>query len=103
MIERIFIDLLDHLAVLAGLDCEFVISVRLAADRGAELEIFANQQSADRFQSSSTVSIDLPEVPLVRALVDLHGGTLTMANRGGGALYARVVLPAWRTLAAAAD
>jgi PAS domain S-box-containing protein len=101
MIERIFIDLLDHLAVLAGLDCEFVISVRLAADRGAELEIFANQQMADRFQPSSATSVDLPEVPLVRALVDLHGGTLTMTSRGNGALYARVVLPAWRTLAAA--
>jgi signal transduction histidine kinase len=101
MIERIFIDLLDHLAVLAGLDCEFVISVRLAADRGAELEIFANQQqAADRFQPSSATSVDLPEVPLVRALVDLHGGTLTMTSRGNGALYARVVLPAWRTLAA---
>jgi PAS domain S-box-containing protein len=101
MIERIFIDLLDHLAVLAGLDCEFVISVRLAADRGAELEIFANQpQSVDRFQPSSATSVDLPEVPLVRALVDLHGGTLTMTSRGNGALYARVVLPAWRTLAA---
>jgi hypothetical protein len=87
--------------VLAGLDCEFVISVRLAADRGAELEIFANQpQSVDRFQPSSATSVDLPEVPLVRALVDLHGGTLTMTSRGNGALYARVVLPAWRTLAA---
>jgi hypothetical protein len=32
-------------------------------------------------------------------LVDLHGGSLTMQNRGGGAFYARVVLPAWRTLA----
>ena len=103
MIERIFIDLLDHLAVLAGLECEFVISVRLAADRGAELEIFANQQSVDRFQPSTTVNIDLPEVPLVRALVDLHGGQLTMTNRGNGALYARVVLPAWRTLAAATE
>jgi hypothetical protein len=100
MIERIFIDLLDHLAMLAGLDCEFVISVRLAADLGAELEIFANQQLADRFQPSSATSVDLPEVPLVRALVDLHGGTLTMTSRGNGALYARVVLPAWRTLAA---
>ncbi len=103
MIERIFIDLLDHLAVLAGLECEFVISVKLAADRGAELEIYANQQSADRFQPSNAPTIDLPEVPLVRALVDLHGGSLTMTNRGNGALYARVVLPAWRTLAATAE
>jgi PAS domain S-box-containing protein len=103
MIERIFIDLLDHLAVLAGLDCEFVISVRLAADRGAELEIFANQPAPDRFQPGSGSGVDLPEVPLVRALVDLHGGNLTMTNRGGGALYARVVLPAWRTLASASE
>ncbi len=99
MIERIFIDLLDHLAMLAGLDCEFVISVKLAADRGAELEIFANQQSGERFQPATAASVDLPEVPLVRALVDLHGGSLTMTSRGNGALYARVVLPAWRTLA----
>ncbi len=98
MIERIFIDLLDHLAVLAGLDCEFVVSVRLASDRGAELEIFANQQAIDRSQAASSVSTDLPEVPLVRALVDLHGGSLMMQSRGGGAFYARVVLPAWRTL-----
>ncbi len=98
MIERIFIDLLDHLAVLAGLDCEFVVSVQLAADRGAELEIFANQQSIDRTQAGQSVSTDLPEVPLVRALVDLHGGSLLMQSRGGGAFYARVVLPAWRTL-----
>jgi PAS domain S-box-containing protein len=103
MIERIFIDLLDHLAVLAGLECEFVISVKLASDRGAELEIYANQQSIDRFQPSNAATVDLPEVPLVRALVDLHGGSLTMTNRGNGALYARVVLPAWRTLAAAAE
>jgi len=26
-----------------------------------------------------------------------------MTNRGNGALYARVVLPAWRTLAATAE
>ena len=97
MIERIFIDLLDHLAVLAGLDCEFVVSVKLGADRGAELEIFANQQAADR--TAQAVSTDLPEVPLVRALVDLHGGSLAMQNRGSGAFYARVALPAWRTLA----
>jgi len=104
MIERIFIDLLDHLAVLAGLECEFVISVKLAADRGAELEIFANQQANDRFQPTAAANtVDLPEVPLVRALVDLHGGQLTMTNRGHGALYARVVLPAWRTLAAVAE
>ena len=103
MIERIFIDLLDHLAVLAGLDCEFVLSVRLAADRGAELEIFANQPTTDRAQPGAGAGVDLPEVPLVRALVDLHGGSLTMTNRGGGALYARVVLPAWRTLAAATE
>jgi PAS domain S-box-containing protein len=104
MIERIFIDLLDHLAVLAGLECEFVISVKLAADRGAELEIFANQQAGDRYQPTAAAnSVDLPEVPLVRALVDLHGGQLTMTNRGNGALYARVVLPAWRTLAAVAE
>jgi signal transduction histidine kinase len=38
-------------------------------------------------------------VPLVRALVDLHGGSLMMQSRGSGAFYARVVLPAWRTLA----
>lgn len=100
MIERIFIDLLDHLAGLAGADCEFVISVKLASDRGAELEIFANQPTADRFQPVSGVPVDLPEVPLVRALVDLHGGSLTMTSRGNGAFYARVVLPAWRTLAA---
>jgi PAS domain S-box-containing protein len=99
MIERIFIDLLDHLAVLAGLDCEFVISVKLAADRGAELEIFANQQFADRSQFAAAMPVDLPEAPLVRALVDLHGGALTMTGRGGGAYHARVVLPAWRTLA----
>jgi PAS domain S-box-containing protein len=99
MIERIFIDLLDHLAVLAGLDCEFVISVKLATDRGAELEIFANPLSADRDQPASARSLELPEAPLVRALVDLHGGALTMASRGGGAFHARVILPAWRTLA----
>jgi PAS domain S-box-containing protein len=100
MIERIFVDLLDHLAVLAGLDCEFVISVRLAADRGAELEIFANPQSADwQVSASSPAPVDLPEVPLVRALVDLHGGTLGMTSRGNGCFYARVSMPAWRTLA----
>lgn len=99
MIERIFVDLLDHLATLAGLDCEFVISVKLAADRGVELEIFANPQSADRNQPAGARPVDLPEVPLVRALVDLHGGTLTMSSRGGGAFYARVALPAWRILA----
>jgi PAS domain S-box-containing protein len=99
MIERIFVDLLDHLAALAGLDCEFVISIKLAVDGAVELEILANPQAADRTQSSSARSIDLPEVPLVRALVDLHGGTLTMASRGGGAFDARVILPAWRTLA----
>jgi len=103
MIERIFVDLLDHLAVLAGLDCEFVISVKLAADRGAELEIFANPQAADRAPDAVATDEDLPEVPLVRALVDLHGGSLTMVSRGGGALHARVVLPAWRTLAPGSD
>ncbi len=97
MIERIFVDLLDHLVVVAGLECEFVVSVRLAADRDAELEIFTNPQGVDRQGGGQMV--DLPEVPLVRALVDLHGGALTMVNRGSGALYARVVLPAWRTLA----
>ncbi len=100
MIERIFVDLLDHLALMAGLDCEFVISVQLAPDRGAELEIFVNPQAAD-WQTAATASnqVDLPEVPLVRALVDLHGGTLTMTSRGGGGFYARVLMPAWRTLA----
>ena len=42
---------------------------------------------------------DLPEAPLVRALVDLHGGTMQLSGRGGS-LHARVLLPAWRTLAA---
>jgi hypothetical protein len=104
MIERIFVDLLDHLAIMAGLECEFVISVQLGADRAAELEIFANPQSADwAVAASSPGPIDLPEVPLVRALVDLHGGTLTMTSRGDSGFYARVVLPAWRTLASASD
>ncbi len=99
MIERIFIDLLDHLAVLAGLDCEFVISVKLGADRQAELEITASPQSSQRGQTFTPGrNGELPEAPLVRALVDLHGGTLTMAARGGG-FQARVLLPAWRTLA----
>jgi K+-sensing histidine kinase KdpD len=104
MIERIFVDLVDHLAVMAGLDCEFVIAVQLAADRGAEFEIFANPQSADwQVPASAPQPVDLPEVPLVRALVDLHGGTLSMTSRGNGGLYAKVVLPAWRTLASAPD
>jgi PAS domain S-box-containing protein len=100
MIERIFVDLLDHLAVMAGLDCEFVISVQLATDRSAEFEIFVNPQSADwQVSSASAQPVELPEVPLVRALVDLHGGTLSMTSRGSSGFYARVVLPAWRTLA----
>ncbi len=104
MIERIFVDLLDHLAIMAGLDCEFVISVRLAPDRSAELEVFVNPQSAERSGSaSSSQPIDLPEVPLVRALVDLHGGTLNMTSRGASGFYARVVLPAWRTLASSPE
>ncbi len=103
MIERIFVDLLDHLASIAGLDCEFAISVRLAADRRAELEILANPQAASREGANSADSIELPEAPLVRALVDLHGGSLVMVSRGGGALQARVLLPAWRTLAPAGE
>ncbi len=103
MIERIFVDLLDHLAVVAGLDCEFVLSVRLGEDRSVEFEIFANQQGVERAPLDSVSAVDLPEAPLVRALVDLHGGSLTMTSRGDGSVYARVVLPAWRTLASAAE
>jgi hypothetical protein len=89
---------------MAGLECEFVISVRLAADRGAELEVFVNPQSAEWAGSASaSEQIELPEVPLVRALVDLHGGTLSMTSRGASGFYARVVLPAWRTLASSAE
>ena len=98
MIERIFIDLLDHLAMLAGMDCEFVISVRLGLDRGVELEIFANPQGGGRAAATDAEATNLPEVPLVRALVDLHGGAMSLSGRGGS-LHARVALPAWRTLA----
>ena len=99
MIERIFIDLLDHLAILAGFDCEFVIAVKLGVDRGVELDIFANPQGAGRGSGADMEVTDLPEAPLVRALVDLHGGTMQLSGRGGS-LHARVLLPAWRTLAA---
>jgi len=98
MIERIFIDLLDHLAMLAGMDCEFVISVRLGLDRGVELEIFANPQGGGRAAATDAEATNLPEIPLVRALVDLHGGAMSLSGRGGS-LHARVALPAWRTLA----
>ena len=99
MIERILVDLLDHMVVLAGLDCEFVLSVKLGIALGAEIEIYANPPAAERTGAVAFAG-ELPEVPLVRALVDLHGGTLLLANRGLGQLYARVILPAWRMLGA---
>ncbi len=103
MIERIFVDLLDHFAILAGLDFEFLLMVRLGQDRRAEVDVFANPQVIGRSPSNAPISTDLPEVPLVRALVDLHGGTLTMCARADGAYHALVTLPAWRTLAAIAE
>jgi PAS domain S-box-containing protein len=100
MIERIFVDLLDHLVILAGMECDFVLAIRLSADRCALLEIFATLPSDQRLLAAAGGSPDLPEAPLVRALVDLHGGHLTMTSPGDGSYYARVLLPAWRTLAA---
>jgi PAS domain S-box-containing protein len=100
MIDRICIDLLDHLVILAGVECEFVLSVQLSADRRAQLEIFAGYPSDQSSPPGAAGSTAIPEAPLVRALVDLHGGALTVTGQGDGAYYARVQLPAWRTLAA---
>jgi PAS domain S-box-containing protein len=98
MIVRIVVDLLEYFVALSGLDCEYVLSVKLGSSRGAEIEVFANPQATDPASPGAGFAGEFPEVPLVRALVDLHGGTLALSDRGAGALHARVTLPAWRTL-----